>query len=484
MEDASKIQQVLYGLRLHIEGRYRSQVLDESVRRPFSPKMTADRRKIDTAALCLNDSQGFDRHCPESRRKLCEAIIGYEDQAVPGRQAFEGIVGCGNKTVPIYVFAREDHHHPSVEVPMAQRRRDIFQALDGYVHQTWFRSFETNIDCEQKFAKIIVPRLEPRRSANGHGQFGGPSWINLARAYVGVALTLSKGLCDSFVQVQAVAQDSICQFRCFKIRPLFRALAIVLLEQDYDECCTAGWNSAGINKMRVLLVSTGVTEGLSGPIKLPGASGSPLAGGDDHGESIGPEAKPGVKVDIEITTLEKAVRFVMEMEEREKKVMGQLDFVENRVLSRSLIPYRHGSRCHSFLFNLPRHFAWDLGWDGQDISGPSSSWVDVNKYRYPQNLYNLSVSAVLQFPNTDRGRYHVWSCAMSQKKRIVALWAWHTGLSAEERDKISGRRSGMWIFRFRCSQQSGISPNLAHITSTSRPILLAAGHKVEQESPT
>lgn len=476
MEDASRHQQVLYTLRLYIESRYRSQVLDESVRRPFSPKMSADRRRIDKAALCLDDG-----HCFESRRGVYEAIVGHKSKPVPGRKGFEGIVGCGNKTVPIYVFAREEQD-AKLQAPMAERRRDIFEALDSHVYRTWFRPFETNIDCEQQFAKVIVPQFEPRSQAGyGTGQFGRPSWINLARDYVGAALTLSKGLCDSFDQAQAVLQDQVYQFRCFKIRPLFRALAIVLLEDDYDDCCKNNRNSIG--KMRVLLVSTGATEGLSVPIKLPNVSVlSPDGGGPDPDESPEHATKPGVKIDIEITNLEMAVRFVMKMEEREKNVTGQLDLNTGVALKRWIMPCDHPT-CHSFLSSLPREFAWDIGWKGKDITGPSSSWVDYSKYQYPEKLYHLSISAILGFPVTDKGRYHIWQCNMSQKRRIVSWWVWHSKLSAEERNMTSGQRSGMWIFRF-CSAEPCGSPELAYITDTSRPILLATGRQARQRTPT
>lgn len=454
LQAASKRLQVLYTLRMFIECRHRTNVMNESVFWPFSPRLTPDGRKIDKQALRLEDSHSY-----QSRHDL----------PVPGRQAFEGIVGCGNKTVPIYVFAREgvDQH-----LPMAKRRMDMLGALDLYIYTTWRKPFKANIDCEQYFAKIIVPRVEPRRR-----QFGPPSWINLARDYVGVALTLSKGLCDSFVQAQNAPglKDEIYQFRCFKIRPLFRALAIVILEQDYDDNYQKHKNynnlNANIDKMRVLLVSTGETDGLTAPITLPNASTSPLYAPSSSSSS---STKPPTNVSIEITTLSAAVQFIMSMEERESPAEDQLNLPPIPAIRN----YMHTSHppqnpCHSFLRSIPRPFLWTIGWRGEPIDGPSSSWVDLTKYQYPGNIVALSENAVMAFQHTDGGRRHMWEIENKQKRQIFALWTWHSNLQPNEQDRTSGRRSGMWIFRF-CSGMDDGSPELAHIIS--RPMLLATGH--------
>jgi hypothetical protein len=129
----------------------------------------------------------------------------------------------------------------------------------------------------------------------------------------------------------------------FKLQPLFRALCIVVDEPV--ENATA---------QIVYLVSTGiVTSGLSEPISLKGFEDE-----GTRGEISGRN--------VVTTTLPAAIEFVMELDKREQRAC--LDGRDLTVLDNFLGGI---SACNKY--------AQRRGYTGEEIQGPSTSWVPVSE---------------------------------------------------------------------------------------------------------
>ncbi|KAF4467721.1 hypothetical protein FALBO_5398 [Fusarium albosuccineum] len=137
----------------------------------------------------------------------------------------------------------------------------------------------------------------------------------------------------------------------FILQPLFRAVVIVLLAKDYHI------RVADIGQLPVLVVLTGIEDGLSAPLSL-----EPLR--DNVDRVISDKA---VQVPLGV-----AVDFVVALEQREVAAFGpQPDPVE------STKNMQDG--CSFSLDSYPRAMK-KLGWGDEPITGPSSTWVDDEKY--------------------------------------------------------------------------------------------------------
>jgi hypothetical protein len=98
--------------------------------------------------------------------------------------------------------------------------------------------------------------------------------------------------------------DVVQNYRHYVLQPLFRALFIVVDSKDY-----AKQNSASVGDMSVLVVRTGIEDGLSAPITFESIKDKIET--SDEGEST-----------IIKTKLETAVSFVISLEAREAAVFG------------------------------------------------------------------------------------------------------------------------------------------------------------------
>ncbi|KAF5017126.1 hypothetical protein F66182_10989 [Fusarium sp. NRRL 66182] len=139
----------------------------------------------------------------------------------------------------------------------------------------------------------------------------------------------------------------------FILQPLFRALTIIILEDDFNVFIS------DIGKLPALLTLTGQDHGLSQPLSFDSIS---------HYYIDKFVSKTAIQVPLGV-----AIDFVLAQQEREIAFFGQRpDPVES---TRGL---RNG-------LNLsPRgidSFMRQLGWNGKAIEGPSSAWVDTEIYR-------------------------------------------------------------------------------------------------------
>ncbi|KAF5984380.1 hypothetical protein FCOIX_2638 [Fusarium coicis] len=131
------------------------------------------------------------------------------------------------------------------------------------------------------------------------------------------------------------------------MQPLFKAMTIILLAEEFDV------RMVDVGKMPALLTITGEERGLSRPLSF---------------DSI----KHAVDKVISETTvqvrLNVAIEFVLAQQEREVTFFGpQPDPVE---AAKEL-----DSRTHCYMQEF-REFANQLGWTGDPLRGPSSTWLD------------------------------------------------------------------------------------------------------------
>ncbi|KAF5653174.1 hypothetical protein F25303_2604 [Fusarium sp. NRRL 25303] len=135
------------------------------------------------------------------------------------------------------------------------------------------------------------------------------------------------------------------------MQPLFKAMTIILLGEEFDV------RMVDVGKMPALLTITGEEGGLSRPLSF---------------DSI----KHAVDKIISETTvqvrLSVAIEFVMAQHEREVTFFGpQPDPVE------STKELESGTGCY---MQEIQEFANRLGWTGEPLQGPSSTWLDPGVY--------------------------------------------------------------------------------------------------------
>ncbi|KAG4259821.1 hypothetical protein FPRO03_12471 [Fusarium proliferatum] len=142
----------------------------------------------------------------------------------------------------------------------------------------------------------------------------------------------------------------------YTTRPLFKAFFIAIPGRNWGGCAAL----ENIASLKVLIVLTGETKGLSAPISFASIA--------DKSEARTLNGLEAVE-----TNLETAVDFVMELEYREEDVFGlQPDPV---AASRGMCPFTQEP-----LHEWVQRWAGRLGWKGGKIVGPSSPWVDMNMY--------------------------------------------------------------------------------------------------------
>ncbi|KAK4151016.1 hypothetical protein C8A00DRAFT_17542, partial [Chaetomidium leptoderma] len=276
-----------------------------------------------------------------------------------GGMRMSTIESCCNKSVPIYVLPDGSC---SVEA-----WRLLLAVLHNYLYRTWFQPYRSEIDWGQFLAEIINVREDAV-----------PVHIEKPAEVARFAALMSRAICTHVETTQqkigsrAVTSsdemhalrkelglsdwETISQQKFLLLRPLFRAVAIVIKRNAY------GLAVPEISQIPVLVVLTGVEEGLSAPITFASIASKISA---HHTED---------SVQTAETSLATAVNFVMDLEKRELDASGPIpDPAETcKDPRRSCL--------------LGKQEAWAFarvrGWEGVDApEGPSSSWVDHNIYR-------------------------------------------------------------------------------------------------------
>ncbi|KAK8044018.1 hypothetical protein PG993_004042 [Apiospora rasikravindrae] len=226
---------------------------------------------------------------------------------------------CFNKSVALYTIG----HDP---LPIL-----------NYLYRKWLRPFKNQIEFGQFIAKIIEIDL-----GQYHRAVAQPESVQEVRGVVRDILGVHQQV------LQYISEECTADEDYYDILPLFNSMIIVtkqLPEEVQDD----------LSQMQVYLILAGNVEGLSSPITFDSlyAKGQDLGIGD----ACGPQP------DMVLTTLEAAVEFVQEMEEREQSVFGI--FPDPNVDNPEL---------------LDMDFLRRKGWAGKDPVGPSHLWIDTERW--------------------------------------------------------------------------------------------------------
>ncbi|KAL7933130.1 hypothetical protein V8C35DRAFT_327886 [Trichoderma chlorosporum] len=261
--------------------------------------------------------------------------------ALAAEKTLEEADDCCNKAVPIYSSLT------------------LLHTLNNYLFEKWHRPYRNEIEYVQFLAKTFLPWILPSDLQ--------------PRPLIDLAASVHRTICDRAKAARdAVGKldpgnpqegpdlpkrwdwydilDTIRSQQYFILRPLFRAIIISIRAETYLGL------KADMSQLLVLLIRTGVEDGLSAPISF-----EPIAH-KIHSIVYGSNGQVAVQL-----ALEAAVDFVMSLESREVAAFGhQPDPVAStqELEDGGLV----GSR------KILRE-ARQLGWGDEPLAGPSSRWV-------------------------------------------------------------------------------------------------------------
>lgn len=269
---------------------------------------------------------------------------------------------CCNRAAPFYILQNTEKY---------SRVESLMANLHNYLYQRWFRPYHSEIEYGQFLAKafLIEETSLPRETCS-------QSIVDLTRA-------LNASICKKVDQAQnslkactdAEEDDDrggldwtrnltqvIRDQDFFILQPLFRAVAVAIRAEHFDSQVA----DIPIECLSVLVIRTGVEDGLSAPIIF-----------DLITEDLRKDILLGSdgKISAVETTLKSAVDFLLGLEQREVMAFGlRPDPIEStrNLESGFLGQWGKGLLCK----------AKDLGWneDWEPLEGPSSSWVDTEKH--------------------------------------------------------------------------------------------------------
>ncbi|KAK0762705.1 hypothetical protein N5P37_005523 [Trichoderma harzianum] len=266
---------------------------------------------------------------------------------------------CCNKAAPLYIFSAKRTIYPSLFV----------QVLHNYLYHKWFVPYKSEIEYLQFVTKTFLPELLPDDLQPG--------------PLVDLAIPVHSAICARAQEARDAVKEleppyplqpippkgpkkwGLYKYACidqivrdqefFLHRPLFRAIMIIIRLEEYND------EDLDIRQLPVLLVRTGIEEGLSAPISF-----EPIA----HKIKTVIQRTNSSEAVVQVT-LETAVDFVMSMDKREIAAFGhQPDpILSTRNLGDG------GLSGPSILTT-----AQEMGWSDEELRGPSSKWVDTERY--------------------------------------------------------------------------------------------------------
>lgn len=284
---------------------------------------------------------------------------------------------CCNRVAPIYVL--RDRFVPDEARAGIEPILGLFLVrLQNYLYKRWFRPYRSDIEYGQFLSRIFVPRPSPLPNppcSQRMVDFVTALHSNTC-ARVDRAQDRAKSLADLShdpeeqeaklnwkpeLQVCKPASIAIREQEYFILQPLFRAIAIAI---RFNTAANSK-DTSDVTTTSVLIVSTGVEDGLSAPISF---------------NSISEDQRTGVLCDEEgkvtaiETTLEPAVDFLMYLEQREIAAFG---LRPDPVQSTWNLEIGYCQPRDELL-----EIAVELGWSGDPhiLRQPSSTWVDPERY--------------------------------------------------------------------------------------------------------
>lgn len=259
---------------------------------------------------------------------------------------------CFNKATPIYIFSAKRSFYTSL----------LLKLLHNFLYTKWYRPYRNEIEYRRFLAKTFLPQLLPSDLQSG--------------PLVDFAISVHDAICK---RVQA-AQDAVKRLdpdnleepldpnlpvkwldcegldvpqiiqsqKKFILQPLFRAIIISIRLEEFNK-------DTEVRQLSVLLIRTGVEEGLSAPISF-----DPIAHKIQNFIY-----SSGGKMAAQMT-LETAVEFVISLENREIAAFGYQP-------SPAVSTQELYDACISDIDIM--YQARELGWGDEALVGLSSQWV-------------------------------------------------------------------------------------------------------------
>lgn len=288
---------------------------------------------------------------------------------LPATMSLEEATDHCNRVAPFYIL-RDEAYVCGTDSPGNVEL--LIGDLQNYLFRKWFRPYRSEIKYGRFLAKIIVPlpsrlpgdtrpkhMVELVKGLNASVGAGVDKIQNDAKALEGYARkTKLYGPAGRLGNNRSRAQIIRDQHN-FILQPLFRSIAVALRVKHYDV------EVNDIGSMPVLIVRTGIEDGLSAPITF---------------DSIAPHLRmfvlsgpKGVISAVE-TDIETAVNFLMDLEQQENAAFGlRPDPVEStRNLQSGCL------RSPELLLGTAERLGWHK--DIQPLEGPSSQLVDMERY--------------------------------------------------------------------------------------------------------
>lgn len=232
-----------------------------------------------------------------------------------------------NKSVPVYITP-------------GSKWLLLRMVLHNYIYRRWFRPYRSEIDHGRFICNFIYPHDLPFTPT-------------LSLSDIHDIVSLNQAICTKLETQRGVDVDHIGDYiwmtpKTFRdnyiLQPLFRALLIIVHDEKYNK-----ETSQMVGNLPVYLIRTGVEEGLSAPISF-----------ELIAAKINSHLESGRVIEV---TLETAIDFVMELEAREATAFGlRPDPVADWKPSNDMIE------------------AWQLIGETEPLVGPTSQWVNDEKY--------------------------------------------------------------------------------------------------------
>ena len=269
---------------------------------------------------------------------------------------YDSALSFWNKTVPIYVLNDAPYKR------FNQPPHTFVPALLNYVYGRWFRLYHNEIDHGEFLARIVQVNEAVSEVCKDY------------KAVVEPVVKLHNSICDQLDRTREAMRafkesdnPDERDFYCVRYNvepysdrsnpgylthPIFKAVALVICRGNYETCQQV----RRIHRIPVTIILTGHTRGLSAPIPLRDFASHQIVNGKE----------------IAHTTLAEALDFIMKLQEREDLERGPKP---NPVKSFESKKRRCGQLFYSQM--ATERFGWP---SGQPLDGPSSSWVDLDKF--------------------------------------------------------------------------------------------------------
>ncbi|OTA05367.1 hypothetical protein A9Z42_0060320 [Trichoderma parareesei] len=196
--------------------------------------------------------------------------------------------------IPAYQF--KDICNKSVPIYILRGHWRLAGILNNYIYRRWFKPYRSEIEYGRFITKFIALRNTDTPS---------PAILQSIKSLneaVSAEIRERRLGYDREIATGTAGSDVVADHQNYVLQPLFQALLLVLNPTDWN-----GEDSSSIGKIPVILVRTGVEDGLSEPISF---------------EAIADKIDAYVGEDAIRTTVETAIGFVMDLEARETRAFG------------------------------------------------------------------------------------------------------------------------------------------------------------------